>query len=160
MAISIIGLLFAVAGLIAMLRARMAAFGVFAFGAIFAAASAISIGPANVTPGHFALAFFLIAIVLRPRGFESLLASFPRLEGAYLLLAITIWSVFSALIMPRLFYDAVQVYPLSLRDTFVYVLEPLEPSSSNINQSIYAIGNLLTFLAIGVIAMKNERIVL
>lgn len=160
MTISIIGLLFAVAGLVAMLRSSMAALGVFALGAIFMAASAIAIGPANVTPGHFTLAFFIGAILLRRRGFENLFGSFARLEGAYVLLALTCWAIFSAFIMPRLFYHMVQLYPLSLSQTMFYVLEPLQPSSSNINQSIYFIGDLATFLAVGAIAMKSERIVL
>lgn len=157
MSISLIGILFAVGGLLGLVRSQLWSFAVLVTGAIFLAASAVSLGGANITPGHFALAFLLGAILLRRFGFERLVAGITISGAGLFLLLTTIWAVLSAFILPRLFNGMLYVYPLSLTDTLFYVLEPLRPGPSNINQSIYFIGNLLTFLAVSAIMTSEKR---
>lgn len=147
MSVSLIGIIFAVVGLVAMFRSRVAAFGVLAIGALFAAASAISLGPANITPGHFSLGLFVAAVVLRPNGLHHMIEALRPPKLGFLLLVLTVWSVFTAVLLPRLFQGLVYVIPLST-ERLLYVQEPLGPGSSNINQSIYFIANVLVFSAV------------
>ncbi len=144
MSLSLIGAVFAAIGAVSMFWTRLATFRVLCVAVLFGAASAIVMGPANITPGHLVLGLFGLAFALRQNGLESLAVqmSFPK-AGFYLLL-ITVWSVFSAMIFPRIFSGLVYVIPVSTQLP-VYVAQPLGPSSSNITQSIYMIGNLVAF---------------
>ena len=103
MSISLIGILFAVGGLLGLVRSQLWSFAVLVTGSIFLAASAVSFGGANITPGHFALAFLLGAILLRRFGFERLIAGITISSAGLFLLLTTIWAVLSAFILPRLF---------------------------------------------------------
>lgn len=155
MSVSLIGIIFAVVGLLAMFRSRVASFGVLAVGSLFAAASAISLGPANITPGHFTLGLFVGAIVLRPNGVHNMIEALRPPRLGFLLLLLTAWSVLTAVLLPRLFQGLVYVIPLST-DALVYVPEPLRPASSNINQSIYFIANVLVFSGVVALCRTEE----
>ena len=141
---SLIGLIFLALAAAAVLRSQTMALCIFAIAALFQAASAFTIGPANVTPGHFVLLFLAIAVCIRQGGLATTLNAYVYPRAGFYLVLITLWAVASAILLPRLFAGAVQVMPLNARGGY-YVEGPLYPVSSNINQAVYAIGNLAAF---------------
>ncbi len=153
MGVELIGLIIVAVGGLALLHSARLSFTVFAIAALLQAAAAILMGGANITPGHLALGFFVLAILIRQGGLAGALQSvvFPR-PGFWLLLA-TLWGVFSAIIMPRLFFGQFEVYPLGIMNSLGIIAKiPLSPVGSNINQSIYWIGNLFAFMAVASMA--------
>ena len=151
MSVAVIGLIFAALAGLAVFRSQSATLFVFGLAALFQAASALAFGPANITPGHLVLGFFGLAVVVRQGGLAATAGAmiYPR-AGFYLALA-TLWGVCTAILMPRLFANEVMVIPLAT-ELLVYKLTPLVPSSTNINQAVYFIGNLAAFsLVVGMV---------
>ena len=146
MSFSLIGMLIAISAILGVVRSRAAAFQILCIATLFGAASAIVMGPANITPGHFALGFFLLAVIIRREGLISLFRQMEPSGAGYFLLLATIWAVFTAFAMPRIFNGQIYVIPVST-EQLTYVAEPLRPASTNITQSVYVIGNLVAFCA-------------
>lgn len=144
---SLIGLICAAAASIAMLRSQIWTLAIFGISALLLAASAVSLGPANVTPGHLVLAVFLIAVAIRLPDLNPILAPLAYPHAGFFLLLTTIWAIFASVLLPRLFAGAFQVIPLTT-NALIYIYEPLRPSSSNLNQLVYFCGNLATFAAV------------
>ena len=156
MSIAFIGLLFAALGVIAMLRSQTTSLFLLAVASLFQAASALAIGPANVTPGHLVLGFFALAVTIRPYGLSAALSAMYYPRAGFFLLMATMWGVFTALIMPRLFAHTVMVMPLAT-DAIVYKFQPLAPASTNINQAIYFIGNLVAFAFVASLVRRPNQ---
>jgi len=82
--------------------------------------------------------------------------SFRRLEPGLtqslewpsaLLFAVAGWGLLSAIIMPRIFEGEIYLLPVSVGDG-VAGIYPLRPSSGNITQTVYAVGQSIGFFAI------------
>ena len=155
MSITFIGLIIFGLSAGALLHSLKSAFLVFCCASYLGAAAAIFIGGANIPPGHLALGFLAFAVIIRRNGLAQSLQTviFPR-PGFFLLL-FTIWAVVSAIFMPRLFAGQISVFPLRSLGRFI-IEAPLQPGSSNINQSIYAIGNLGAFMVIAAMASAPQ----
>lgn len=152
MTFTLIGLIIAGLAAASVFRSITAVVTVFFLAALLGAAAALFIGPTGIPPGHMALGFLTLAVVIRKNGLTTLMQTvvFPR-PGFFLLL-FTVWAVFSAFVMPRLFWGETTVFPLRLDSGTIFFTKLLAPSSSNLNQAIYAIANLLVFASLAAIA--------
>lgn len=142
----------------------LAGFACFAFGpsvavAVFmnvmllgaaAAAFLTALGGANIQPAHLLLAFIAADVLLRPALLQEALRRlrFPQ-AGFWLLLTVG-YGLAVTLIMPRLFAGATYVFaPARTDGGVVDVLTiPLGPSSANVTQSVYFVGDAICFAAI------------
>lgn len=152
-----IGLICAAAALLAMIRSQVWALAIFGISALLVAASAVALGPANITPGHMVLAIFMMAVAIRIPNLNPIIAPLVYPRAGFFLLLTTIWAVFASLLLPRLFAGAFQVIPLST-NALIYIYEPLRPSSSNINQLVYFCGNLATFTAVASLGRSPQLV--
>ena len=157
MSFELIGLIVAGLAAPALLHSGKAAFTILMIGSLFQAAAALRLGNGGqITPGHLALGFFALAIVMRRGGLATAAsaAAFPR--AGFWLMLMTVWAVFTSFVMPRLFYGEFEVIPLGITNS-LGVIAPIVhgPVSSNLNQGVYFVGNLVAFL--GVVALCRSH---
>ena len=160
MSFELIGLIVAGLAAPALLHSSRASFTMLMIGSLFTAAAALRLGNGGqITPGHLALGFFALAIVMRRRGLATavMAMSFPR--AGFWLMLMTIWAAVTAIVMPRLFQGEFQVIPLGITNS-LGIIAPIVhgPVSSNLNQAVYFTGNLIAF--VGVVAMCRTHFML
>jgi hypothetical protein len=111
-----------------------------------AAVILLFLGGASLPPAHLLLGLLSADLVLRRRYLAVALESlrFPR-PGFWLMITV-LYGVGAAIIMPRLFASATNVFAIGRTgEVGRIVLLPLAPVSGNITQSIYLIGDLLCY---------------
>lgn len=113
-----------------------------------AAAFLTALGGANIQPAHLLLAFLLADLVCRPRMLHDGVGCFRFPNPGFWLLLTVCYGTAATIIMPRLFAGVTYVFtPARLDSGTVSILSvPLAPSSANLTQSIYFIGDALCFL--------------
>jgi hypothetical protein len=150
MNIEVFGIITLAAGLVFLVRPMSFAMPVFFVATLLGAAAAItlpSMGSANIPPAHLLLGFLALNLIRSREGFSQAAKEliFPR-PGFWLLL-VTIYVIFSAIFMPRLFAGLTYVYSVARTDAGPGILlVPLGPVSGNITQTIYFIGSFACFL--------------
>ena len=112
---------------------------------VLGAASALdlpALGGASVTPANFFLLFYLLRLVSTRGGLAALVAAIGPRRPLFPFLLLVMWIFGSALLLPRLFEGATQVFSLARSlDTDTGTV-PLHPTSGNISQAVYAAGGL------------------
>jgi len=126
---------------------------------LFGAAAAITlpaVGGAVITPAVLFLPFLVLRAWMESQG-TGYSHRFPK-AGGWLALAV-LYGVLGAFFLPRVFAGAVDIVAVD-RTAGVQgiVVSPLRPVSGNITQSGYAIGALLTFLAMRALLEKPGRL--
>jgi hypothetical protein len=150
MNIEVFGIVTLAVGLLFLFRTMSFAMPVFFVSTLLGAAAAVtlpSMGSANIPPAHLLLGFLALNLVKSREGFSLAVSElvFPR-PGFFLLLT-TIYVVFGAIFMPRLFAGLTYVYSVARTDAGPGILlVPLGPVSGNITQTIYFIGSFVCFL--------------
>lgn len=126
-----------------------------AIAAVFEAAAAVTLGSFGVQPGLVPalvfMAFMLLQLLLGAR-FAALSAVWNVTRPFVLM---TVWAVIASFLMPRAFEGQVFVWPQ--RATLPYVIIPLEPSPTNINQDIYLVLNCM-FLVLAAVYLSRSRL--
>ena len=106
-----------------------------------------SLGGTNISPAHLILGFLALKLLLdksiSKNAFDGLA---PGLPGFWLLLTV-IYSVLSAYFLPILFAGKTFVYPVRVVGSNVYTAL-LAPSTANLTQSIYLIGDFVCFFVL------------
>jgi hypothetical protein len=128
---------------------------------LFGASAAIelpALGGAPITPAILLMPF-VVWRALREEGPDAVAASlaFPR-AGFWLLLLVT-WGVLSAYFAPRFFAGETLLYGTNRGAMTGVRLLPLQPLSTNLTQSAYAIAALCTFAALGALLRPAGRLV-
>jgi hypothetical protein len=131
---------------------------VFLVSTLLGAAAAItvtSLGDANIQPAHLMLGFVTVA-ALANRDLSVAAAralSFPR-AGFWLLLT-GAYAAVSAVIFPRLFAGATYVFAIARTEIGPGIIAmPLAPTSGNITQTIYFLGDIVCFVVFYAYACK------
>jgi hypothetical protein len=101
--------------------------------------------------GVFAAAF------LNRDVFKALGHIFKSITTAWIVLAFMIYATFSALVFPRLFVGATNVFVASREQGGVFEV-PLAPVSGNISQAGYLVLNCLTFFAVSLLLTRRFRL--
>lgn len=158
MQLTIFGLLIFVVGFYLLLVRRVEA--MFAFVMICtlmggsAAVIVTALGGASISPGHLALGFLMLRIMLHSDVGQAAQGAFA---ANIALIVYAAYSVASAIALPRIFRHELDVVPMrpaglrSLYDSF-----PLEPSSQNVTTAVYIVGTLLMALCAFVVARQAQ----
>lgn len=126
---------------------------------LFGAAAAIALpalGGATITPAVMFLPFVIVRAWLernRSRPFWQIS------RAGFWLALLALWGVVSAVVLPRLFTDQVQILTID-RDGpngAITALFPIRPVSGNITQSGYALGAVAAFLSTRALLSKRGR---
>ena len=120
-----------------------------------AAITVTSLGDANIQPAHLMLGFVTVA-ALANRDLSVAAAralSFPR-AGFWLLLT-GAYAAVSAVIFPRLFAGATYVFAIARTEIGPGIIAmPLAPTSGNITQTVYFLGDIVSFVVFYAYACK------
>ncbi len=122
---------------------------------VLASVSAVdlpALGGASITPANFFLLFFLLRLLSTRDGPAALVAAIGPRRPLFPFFLLVMWIGGSALLLPRLFAGGTQVFSLarSLDDGSGTV--PLQPTSGNISQAVYAAGGFAMACATGAYA--------
>ncbi|MDQ7988872.1 MAG: hypothetical protein REI09_04475 [Candidatus Dactylopiibacterium sp.] len=155
-----IGIVFLALGLLLLWSAPERLLGLQILACVFAGSAALglpALGGATVAPALASLAV-LFACVLRYGHFNSLLAALaPGRAGAWLL-ALCVWGVLSAFLMPRLFAGEVDVISMDRNQLTLGLsvpLIPLAPGTGNLTQTAYVAGEVFVF-AVALVFLRLE----
>lgn len=154
MAITVIGFVVLLVGIASVYLSTRAGVLALTVAMIFGAAAAIlmpSLGGNSIPPSHLMLVFLAIGILLRPAEAQACLRSLAYPGAGFWFAAFVLFSVMSALFLPRIFAGVTLVYS-STRDATAMMsplASPLQPGSSNLTQSVYLLGNLFCFAVVG-----------
>ncbi len=146
MTIEIIGIVTLAVAFIGMFCAPSFIVTAFFFTTLLGSAAAFileSVGGLNISPAHFLLGILALKLFIdktvSPRIIRAIA---PGRPGFWLLLAV-VYGLLSAYFMPRIFAGQTSVFPVHISLNTVTL--PLEPTMSNLTQSIYFIADFLTF---------------
>jgi hypothetical protein len=148
MTVEVIGVIAILIGLISLYRDQSFIINVFVCSTLLGAAAGLildSLGGASIAPAHLLLGFLAYRLLGDPaiaRGVAEAVR-FGR-PGFWLVLTV-IFSLATAYLLPRLFAGETLVFPVRAQNRFT---EPLTPSTSNLTQSVYFVGDLICFLVI------------
>ena len=134
-------------------RTVIAMFGLIVFGA----ASALdlpALGGASVTPANFFLLFFLLRLISMRDGSSLLVAEIGPRRPLFLFLLLVIWIGASAILMPRLFDGATDVFSLARSLDTDNGTVRLHPTSGNLSQAVYAVGGFVVACVAAAFARK------
>jgi len=143
------------AGLLSFALGLRFAVPVFAFATLFAASAALilpALGNANVQPAHLLLAFLIATVSIRRNLLREMLACARFPKPGFWLVMVAVCAIVSAYYFPRLFAGMTDVFGLHTDNAGHVVLTPLAPSSGNLTQSMYLVGDLICFLAMSAYA--------
>jgi hypothetical protein len=106
-----------------------------------------SLGNSTILPPHLLLGFLAIRCLASKSRVSTILQSltFPR-AGFWLLLAV-LYGVISAIFFPRIFSGITYVFSIARTQIGpAIVMTPLAPTSANITQTVYFVGDLFCFV--------------
>lgn len=155
MNIALIGLITTALGGLAVFRSSAFALALMCCMALLGAASAMSFGPANITPGYLSIGFFTLAVMIRVDAFRYIAHVLVQGRAGIYLIALSAWALMSSQIMPRLFAGEFLIFPMnSVTKTIIEV--PLYPSSANFTQAVYFISGPVIFALVSSMARNME----
>jgi hypothetical protein len=150
MTVELIGAIALVVGLIGLFaRPNFIVYAFFGSTLLGAAAAVIltSLGGTTIQPAHLLLGFLSVRLLAdREIRFRALQAVSPGSPGFWLLVTVA-YSTITAYLMPRLFQGQTLAYAVRAQGGENY-LSPLGPTTSNLTQSIYFIGDCVCFLVL------------
>lgn len=127
---------------------------------LFGASAAIelpALGGAPITPAILLMPF-VVWRALREEGPDAVAASLAYPRAGFWLLVLVTWGVLSAYFLPRFFAGGTLLYATD-RGTMTGVrLLPLQPLSTNLTQSAYALAALCTYAALGALLRPAGRL--
>src|SRR5262245_29928160 len=152
MSVEPIGILLALAGLYAVVAGVGVGIYLLSLCTILGAAAALvlpGLGGASIQPSHFMLGFLALAVLLWPPTLTAAVSSLRYPGPGFWFALFVLYSVLTALFLPRIFAGATLVYSLSRTDELHQIVSsPLAPTTSNVTQSVYLIGSLFSFAAV------------
>ena len=127
---------------------------------LLGAASAASIGGANLPPAQILLGFVAVDLARRPNLFRQALRSVIPFGTGFWLLLTLVYGLIASIIMPRLFAGATYVFAIGQTDTgtSLIVQTPLGPGSGNVTQSLYFAADFLCFVVFAAFADRESRL--
>ena len=152
-----IGFIVILLGILSVAYGARLAVGTLCVSTLFGAAAAVqlpSLGGASVQPGHLMVVFFVASALLRPVQTRAALSSFAYPGPGFWFAAYVLFSVTSAIFLPRIFAGATLVYSSArgVSGTMSTVASPLAPGTSNITQAVYLLSDLACFAVVAGLA--------
>jgi hypothetical protein len=141
----VIGIITLAVGLLSLILELSFAINVFFCSMLFGSAAAFiltSLGGTSILPSYLLLGFLAIKLLSTPDCVKKLREGLAFGRPGFWLALMMLDCIISAIFMPRLFEGQVLVFPVR---ALGYV-ERLAPSTSNLTQSIYLMGDLVCFV--------------
>ncbi|WP_448950125.1 hypothetical protein [Labrys neptuniae] len=158
MSVEPIGVLFVLFGALILMRGPVYAMYLLIPTMVLGSCAALILSNASIQPAHLLMAFTVMAVLSRPGTLSFIMSriTFPR-EGFWFV-ATVIYGVVGAFILPRFFAGATYVVAIGATSSggTAPILVPLTPTTGNVTQSIYFIGDLVFFLICYVVALNRE----
>jgi hypothetical protein len=150
MQIEMIGVIAALLGLIGWISGPRFAIPAFVVSTLLGASAALvltSLGGANIQPAYLLLGFLMLPAAWSRASWRRVgPALLPPNAGFWLLLA-AVYTLLSAYFLPRLFSGATYVFAIARSGVAEALLSiPLAPTSGNITQAVYFLGDAICFL--------------
>jgi hypothetical protein len=150
MRIEIIGVVTVVLGLLGWIIGQRFAILVFFVATLLGAAAALvltSLGGANIPPAYLLLGFLVLPAVLSRTTLRRVGTAISPPNAGFWLLLTAVYTVLSAIFLPRLLAGATYVFAITRTQVGNEIIAmPLAPTSGNITQAIYFLGDLACFL--------------
>jgi hypothetical protein len=124
---------------------------VFFASTLLGAAAAIilvAIGWTTIQPAHLLLGFLTLRLMSNRDAREGALRAVAVGTPGFWLLVTTVYATITAYLMPRLFWGQTLAYAVRPQGLYTLVSVPLEPTASNLTQSIYFTGNFVCFFVL------------
>ncbi|MGV3510871.1 MAG: hypothetical protein ACO1OX_02590 [Novosphingobium sp.] len=158
MQLTIFGVLVIGTGLFLLWRASLMAMMLFVLGVTLlggsAAVSLPSLGGSTIPPAHFAIVFLILRVLLSGTDGKKALAR--SVEANLMLVFFVLYGVVGAMILPRMFENALLVTPLRPNPTRdLFAAEALKFTNQNITVAIYYVATLCA--ACGGFIMSQDR---
>ena len=115
---------------------------------VFEAAAALTLGSFGVQPALLPSLVFIAYMIMQLMLGVHYRGTAVVLQTLQPFLVVTAWALVGSYVMPRLFQDAVYVWPQ--KATFPFVLTLLAPSPTNLNQDAYLAINALFVVFAGI----------
>ena len=145
-----LGLLTIAIGLVGLLAGPCFLIGAFFVSTLLGAAAAVnvtSLGSANIQPAYLLLGFLALYAVIRRRLRRAAIASLAFPNEGFWLMTTALYGVLSAAFLPRIFAGLTYVYTIARTEVGLgLLLMPLAPTTGNVTQTVYFIGDLICFL--------------
>jgi hypothetical protein len=155
MQVELIGIVAILIGLASFYREPPFIVYVFVCSTLLGAAAGLileALGGASISPAHLLLGFLAYRLLrIRDIAREAINSIKPGRAGFWLALTV-LFSIATAFLMPRLFAGETFVFPVRAQNAYT---EFLQPSTSNLTQSVYFIGNLVCFFVISGVAASS-----
>jgi hypothetical protein len=150
MQIETIGAIAFALGLIGWAAGQRFAVPVFFASTLLSAAAAFilpALGNANIQPAHLLLGFLALAAIASRASLSRAGAALAFPKAGFWLLLTAVYATLSAFFLPRIFAGTTYVFAIARIETGPGIIStPLAPTSGNITQSIYFLGDLVCFL--------------
>jgi hypothetical protein len=162
MQIEAIGAIAVILGLVGWFAGPRFAVPVFVASTLLAASAALilsALGGANIQPAHLLLGFLtLSAVMSRAARRRARAALLPPNAGFWLLLT-AVYATLSAVFLPRIFAGATYVFAIARTEIGPGIISmPLAPTSGNITQAVYFLGDVICFLVFYDAASRPEGV--
>ena len=149
MTVELIGVIALVAGLIGIFVDQSFIVYVFFGSTLLGAAAAIildSLGGTTIQPAHLLLGFLTMKLLTSRDVREGALCAISFGSAGFWLVVTVGYATIGAYLMPRLFFG--QTYTFAVRAQGENFAAPLAPTTSNLTQSIYFIGDFICFVVL------------
>lgn len=114
-----------------------------------------ALGGASITPANVFILFYLARLLGLVGGPTALFKEVTPRRPLFIFALLLIWTLGSALLLPRLFSDATYVFSLQ-RTVIETGAVPLHPTSGNISQAIYAAGGFAMACITSALARRED----
>lgn len=150
MQIEVIGAITVILGLVGWIAGPRFAIPIFVVSTLLSAAAALiltALGGANIQPAHLLLGFLALSAAMSRASLRRAAAALLPPRAGFWLLLTAVYAMLSAVFLPRIFAGATYVFAIARTELGPAIISmPLGPTSGNITQSVYFLGDLLCFL--------------
>ena len=160
MQIEVIGAVTFVLGLVGWVAGARFAVPVFFVSTLLSAAAALilsALGGANIQPAHLLLGFLALALLTSRTSLHRAGSALVFPKAGFWLLLTAVYATLSAVFLPRIFAGTTYVFAIARSDIGPGIISmSLAPTSGNITQAIYFVGDVLCFLVFYDIASRPD----
>jgi hypothetical protein len=150
MQIEAIGAIAAILGLVGWFAGQRFAVPVFVASTLLAASAALiltALGGANIQPAHLLLGFLTLSAAMSRSSLRRAGAALLPPNAGFWLLLTAVYATLSAVFLPRIFAGATYVFAIARTEIGPGIVSmPLAPTSGNITQAVYFLGDVICFL--------------
>jgi hypothetical protein len=161
MTVELIGILTLLCGVAGLFQSPSFIVYVFVCSTLLGASAAMilsALGGVSVPPAHLLLGFLILRLLNEKAVLRRMVREVAPGRPGFWLLLVVVYSTLTAYFLPRLFAGQTATVPVRAESAY---LVPLEPSMSNLTQSMYFIGDLVCFMALsGYATSQHARRVL